>query len=206
MAMPRARGGRSLTTSPSITMSPEVGFSRPAMMRKSVVLPHPDGPSSTMNSPSRAVRLMPSTAMTSPNRLVMALVETAATSTSWHALGAYSVPAESAYAPPLIIFGACSYRRTGVHFAGTCARETTGTALGARSSRPVGGGGGREAARHAAGLRSRRPLVVDELGLLGRPLDGIFRRHLAGGGVRHHVLDDEIVRHLVGGRRRRSRI
>ena len=33
MAMLRARGGRSVTTLPSITMSPEVGRSSPAIMR-----------------------------------------------------------------------------------------------------------------------------------------------------------------------------
>jgi hypothetical protein len=44
--------GRSGTTSlPSIWIAPDVGVSNPATMRSTVVLPHPDGPRSEMNSP-----------------------------------------------------------------------------------------------------------------------------------------------------------
>src|SRR5579862_9666284 len=78
MATPRARGGISLTTSPPIKRSPLVCFSSPQMMRRNVVLPQPDGPSSTMNSPFGTVRLMPFTAGTSPNFLMIFLVNTAA--------------------------------------------------------------------------------------------------------------------------------
>src|SRR6185503_13504411 len=52
--------------------------SSPQIMRRKVVLPQPDGPSSTMNSPSGTARLMPSTAGTSPNFLTISLVNTAA--------------------------------------------------------------------------------------------------------------------------------
>src|SRR5262249_26105191 len=41
--------------------------------RRSVVLPHPEGPSSTMNSPSRASRLTPLTAVISPNCFLMSM-------------------------------------------------------------------------------------------------------------------------------------
>src|SRR5262249_8591448 len=68
----------SLTTLPPIRRSPLVCFSSPQMMRRNVVLPQPDGPSSTMNWPSGTVRLMPLTAETSPNFLTMSLVDTAA--------------------------------------------------------------------------------------------------------------------------------
>src|SRR6476661_9999142 len=68
----------SLTTLPPIKRSPLVCFSSPQMMRKNVVLPQPEGPSSTMNSPSGTVRLMPLTAGTSPNFLTISLVNTAA--------------------------------------------------------------------------------------------------------------------------------
>ena len=44
MAMPRLTGGRSLTRLPSMTMSPRVRLSRPAIIRRSVDLPQPDGP------------------------------------------------------------------------------------------------------------------------------------------------------------------
>ena len=42
-------------TFPPISIVPDVGFSSPATMRRAVVLPHPDGPTSTMNSPSSTV-------------------------------------------------------------------------------------------------------------------------------------------------------
>src|SRR5689334_9762553 len=47
------------------------------MMRRKVVLPQPDGPSSTMNSPSGTVSEMPLTAGTSPNFLMISLANTA---------------------------------------------------------------------------------------------------------------------------------
>ena len=74
MATPRPRGGTSLTVRPSIWTSPEDGFSSPATIRRKVVLPQPEGPSRTMNSPSRTDRLMPSTATTSPNSFLISLV------------------------------------------------------------------------------------------------------------------------------------
>src|SRR5690242_20420957 len=77
MATPRARGGMSFTIEPPIRMSPLVCFSRPQMMRRNVVLPQPEGPSSTMNSPSGTVRLMPFTAGTSSNFLTTSRVRTA---------------------------------------------------------------------------------------------------------------------------------
>ena len=46
----RLLGGVSAMSSPSITISPAVGVSRPASIRSSVVLPQPDGPSSAKNS------------------------------------------------------------------------------------------------------------------------------------------------------------
>src|SRR3974390_530867 len=186
MAMPRARGGISLTTSPSISTSPEVGFSRPAMMRNSVVLPHPDGPSSPMNSPSRATRLMPSTACTSPNCFVISRVETAATSASSEACRLLDW-VEPWRDPTLM--------------------RATMSGLVKNSTRPTMLVGWVERWRDPTlRLRARRPFAVDELDLLGRPLDRVFRRHLVGCGVRHHVRDDEIVRHLVGSRRRGARI
>src|ERR1700753_1777017 len=48
---------------------PEVGCSKPAIRRRVVVFPHPDGPSSEKNSPLAMSRSIPSTA-TSVNRLV----------------------------------------------------------------------------------------------------------------------------------------
>src|SRR5262249_2105085 len=50
MAMSRSFGGTSLTFSPSMRMSPAVASSSPAIMRKVVLLPQPEGPTSTTNS------------------------------------------------------------------------------------------------------------------------------------------------------------
>ena len=52
MAMSRSAGSMRLTTRPPIDTSPSEIASRPATMRSSVDLPQPDGPTSTMNSPS----------------------------------------------------------------------------------------------------------------------------------------------------------
>src|SRR5438128_709147 len=56
---------------PPIRTEPASGSSRPATTRSSVDLPQPDGPSSTTNSPSRAVSERRSTAALPPKRLVM---------------------------------------------------------------------------------------------------------------------------------------
>ena len=50
--------------------SPVVGISSPAIMRSTVVLPPPLGPSSAINSPSFTEKLTSLTAVTSPNFLV----------------------------------------------------------------------------------------------------------------------------------------
>ncbi len=65
MAMSRSFGGRSLTTRSPMEISPEVISSSPATIRSVVVLPHPEGPTSTMNSLSRMVRFTSLTACTS---------------------------------------------------------------------------------------------------------------------------------------------
>src|ERR1043166_2467230 len=66
--MLRSRGGTSRprcgaeTTSPPIAMVPAVGCSSPATQRNVVVLPQPDGPSSTTISPAATRKLTSSTA------------------------------------------------------------------------------------------------------------------------------------------------
>src|ERR1700747_3643776 len=57
------------TSTPSSRIRPEVGCSKPAISRRVVVLPQPDGPSREKNSPLATVRSMLSTA-TSLNLLV----------------------------------------------------------------------------------------------------------------------------------------
>ena len=56
MATLRSLGGRSLTALPPMRSVPEVMSSRPATMRRAVVLPEPDGPTSTISSPSATSR------------------------------------------------------------------------------------------------------------------------------------------------------
>ena len=62
MAMSRWRGASSVTSTPPIETAPAVTSSSPAIIRSSVDLPHPDGPTSTMNSPSATSSVTSSTA------------------------------------------------------------------------------------------------------------------------------------------------
>src|SRR5437868_847261 len=66
MATSRSLGSSSLTTRPSIAISPAVMSSSPAIMRNSVLLPQPDGPTKTTNSWSATSRSTPCTTATSP--------------------------------------------------------------------------------------------------------------------------------------------
>ena len=52
--MPRAAGGRCVTSRPPMRMVPAVGVSSPAIRRSVVDLPQPDGPSSTTKEPGSA--------------------------------------------------------------------------------------------------------------------------------------------------------
>src|SRR4029079_17610936 len=61
--MSRSRDGTWLTTRSPIFSTPREMSSRPATMRSAVVLPQPDGPTSTMNSPSSIPRLREFTAV-----------------------------------------------------------------------------------------------------------------------------------------------
>src|SRR5215216_4259304 len=62
--MSRFFGATSVTSRSPMTIAPSFTSSSPAIQRSSVVFPQPDGPTSTMNSPSRIVRSTPSTART----------------------------------------------------------------------------------------------------------------------------------------------
>ncbi len=56
--MSRSFGAFWLTTSPPIRSSPPEMSSSPAIIRRAVDLPQPDGPTRIMNSPSAIVRSM----------------------------------------------------------------------------------------------------------------------------------------------------
>src|SRR5580693_6989145 len=66
---PRSLPG-SRTARPSSSTSPALACSRPATMRRNVVLPQPLGPTTEMNSPRSTARLMPRSASRSPNDLL----------------------------------------------------------------------------------------------------------------------------------------
>src|SRR5947207_241981 len=70
MPILRAYGGRPSTRRSPNRMSPPSTGEKPAIMRSSVVLPQPDGPSSVNSSPSPISSETWSTAVAAPNRLV----------------------------------------------------------------------------------------------------------------------------------------
>ena len=70
MATWRWRGGRPSSTCPSRTMLPRLGGSRPAIIRRTVVLPQPEGPTNTSTSPSATSRERSSTARTPPGKVL----------------------------------------------------------------------------------------------------------------------------------------
>src|SRR6478609_8934973 len=74
--MSRARGGSSVTSRSPIEIVPAVTSSRPAIIRSSVDLPQPDGPTRTRNSPLSMVSETPSTATTSPEKTLLTLSRT----------------------------------------------------------------------------------------------------------------------------------
>src|SRR5690349_5249961 len=55
---------------PSLSSRPSVGASKPANIRRSVVLPEPDGPRSVRNSPPAMSREMSLSALKTPKRLL----------------------------------------------------------------------------------------------------------------------------------------
>src|SRR5215475_11695420 len=67
--MSRSAARLNVTSSPPSRMRPEVGSSRPAIMRSVVVLPQPEGPSRTKNSPFSTTKLESLTAAKSPKLL-----------------------------------------------------------------------------------------------------------------------------------------
>src|SRR5688572_24858774 len=70
MPTARRRGPTSLTTRPPKRISPASGRSKPAIMRRVVVLPHPEPPTSATSSPGAMSSDSASTASAPPKRLV----------------------------------------------------------------------------------------------------------------------------------------
>src|SRR6516165_972166 len=78
--MSRSFGGTRFTTFPPIAISPPPICSSPAIIRRSVDLPQPDGPTSTQNSPSAMSTSTPRITCVDPKCLWTARIATAATS------------------------------------------------------------------------------------------------------------------------------
>src|SRR5947209_17081667 len=76
--MSRCLGGTRFTTLPPIATSPSLISSSPAIMRSSVDLPQPDGPTSTQNSPSAMATSTPRITGVDPKRLWTPRMSTAA--------------------------------------------------------------------------------------------------------------------------------
>src|SRR5689334_13802575 len=87
MAMSRSIGDSSLTTVSPIRIWPEVIDSSPATMRSVVVLPQPDGPTSTTNSSSRTSRFTSLTTCTSSNFLFRRRIKTCAIASTFDGAG-----------------------------------------------------------------------------------------------------------------------
>ena len=68
--MSRLAGSTSVMSRPSIRMRPDVEGPMPAIMRRSVVLPQPEEPTSTVNLPSSIVRFRLSITLTEPKDLL----------------------------------------------------------------------------------------------------------------------------------------
>src|SRR5262245_32595630 len=84
MPMLRSRGGTRTpsagddTTCPPMLIVPAVGCSRPATQRRVVVLPQPEGPSSTTISPAGTAKLTPPTAAMPAKSFLRSLTSSAA--------------------------------------------------------------------------------------------------------------------------------
>src|SRR5215470_12942002 len=76
--MSRSLGGTRLTTLPPIAISPSEISSSPAIIRNSVDLPQPDGPTSTQNSPSAIAMSTPRMTCVDPKCLCTARMLTPA--------------------------------------------------------------------------------------------------------------------------------
>src|SRR2546423_6793482 len=85
--MSRSFDSTSFTTLPSMAMVPSVMSSRPASMRSKVDLPQPDGPTSTMNSPSSIWKSMPWMTLVEPKAFWMFWNATVAMASALHRAG-----------------------------------------------------------------------------------------------------------------------
>src|SRR5690606_36112945 len=96
METPRLAGGRCVTSLSPIQMLPEVTSSSPAISRRMVDLPQPDGPTKTRNSPSAMSSSTFRMTSVLSNRLVTSFSRPPAI-----ALSLYRAGRETGHQPPL---------------------------------------------------------------------------------------------------------
>ena len=158
----RLYGGSQVTSWPWSSIRPDVGSSKPPIIRSVVVLPQPDGPRRLKNSPSWTSRSMWSTATASPNFLT---TSTSLTSTVGTVVG--TPGADSGELPRKRGIGAEDMGRRCVGCQGSAARGRVpqrrarfvavrgSTDCGIRASRPIGRTSRHEPVRTAVGTCAR---------------------------------------------------
>src|SRR6059058_595411 len=135
--MSRARGGKSVTSRSPMEIVPPVDSSRPAIIRSSVDLPHPDGPTRTRNSPLPMVSETPSTATTPPEKTLLTLSRTISATRRI----VESIPHPATESNGIDHFGDCLYSRLhdgGDRNSGQDDQAERGAAAGARAHRASG--------------------------------------------------------------------
>ncbi len=83
----RRSGGSSVMSRSRSRIRPAVGSSKPPIIRRVVVLPQPDGPSSEKNSPACTSNETPSTARTTPKRFSRSMRRISAGAPLWTVIG-----------------------------------------------------------------------------------------------------------------------
>src|SRR5262249_11657053 len=128
--MLRWYGGCRLTSTPPISIVPEVGLSRPAINRSSVVLPQPLGPTNEMNS------LLPTSSDTSVSALTLSKVFVTFRTLTDGVGRSLSSIVVAGNRSTLVAPGACRQRRTGA----TAIADTSGATASAAELdlRPLG--------------------------------------------------------------------
>src|SRR4051812_28877639 len=198
--MSRLFGDRSLTTRSPIRTSPALMSSRPATMRSAVVLPQPDGPTNTMNSPSSTRRSSPRTAgvpsgytFVTSSRVTCATVAHLPRGRRRPYPGAIRDKRRDPRVPALLALevGSALFREGLRPFLGVVGREDGLAVLELVRERFLLGHAVGLAQRAQDGLDRERTVVVDGL----RDLERLRERLTVG----HDVTDEPDARRFLGG-------
>src|SRR5512133_479907 len=129
--MSRCRGARSVTSRPPIWIPPSVTSSRPAIIRNSVDLPQPDGPTRTTNSPSSISSDTSSTATTSPPKRFVTWAKPIPATRRWYSPKPTKTRPRLQWSPEMVLTTTLPRRRLGPMEAipATEARSVSGAEL-----------------------------------------------------------------------------